>query len=144
MVYKQAKKDTSFVYNAELDKYVWNQYGEEMHDQITDEPEAFTNVLIMFTNITNDGIYHAADFTAGGTGYYANGGKLIPIVWACDDEDSAFRFMTNDAQDLEMGVGNTYIAIVTPESPVTWEGIEQPASVQETVAYSETPAGENG
>lgn len=144
MVYKQAKKDTSFVYNADLDKYVWNQYGKEMHDQITDEPEAFTNVLIMFANITNNGIYHAADFTAGGTGYYANGGKLIPIVWACDDEDSAFRFMTNDAQDLEMGVGNTYIAIVTPESPVTWEGIEQPASVQETVAYSETPAGENG
>ena len=56
-----------------------------------------------------------------GTGYYANGGKLIPIVWGCDDEDSAFHFLTNDAQDLEMGVGNTYIAIVTPESPVTWE-----------------------
>ena len=34
MVYKQAKKDTSFVYNAELGKYVWNQYGKEMHDQI--------------------------------------------------------------------------------------------------------------
>lgn len=121
MVYGQAKKDTSFVYNAELDKYVWNQYGEEMHDQITDEPEAFTNVIIMFANITNNGLYHAAAFTDGGIGYYANGGRLIPIVWACDDEDSAFRFMTNDAQDLEMGVGNTYIAIVTPESPVVWE-----------------------
>ena len=121
MVYKQAKKDTSFVYNAELGKYVWNQYGKEMQDQITGEPEAFTNVMILFANITNNGLYHAADFVAGGTGYYANGGKLIPIVWGCDDEDSAFHFLTNDAQDLEMGVGNTYIAIVTPESPVTWE-----------------------
>jgi len=121
MVYGQAKKDTSFVYNAEMDKYIWNQYGQEMRDQITDELEGFTNVIVMFANITNNGIYHAADFVAGGTGYYANGGRLIPIVWACDDEDSAFRFMTNDAQTLEMGVGNTYIAIVTPESPVTWE-----------------------
>lgn len=121
MVYGQAKKDTSFVYNAEMDKYIWNQYGREMRDQITDELEGFTNVIVMFANITNNGIYHAADFVAGGTGYYANGGKLIPIVWACDDEDSAFRFMTNEAEDLEMGVGNTYIAIVTPESPVTWE-----------------------
>ena len=124
MVYKQAKKDTSFVYNPELGKYVWNQYGKEMHDQITDEPEAFTNVIIMQANITNNGIYHAVDFVAGGLGYYANGGKLIPIVWACDDEDSAFRFMTNDAQPLLMGQGNTYIAIVTPESPIAWEAAE--------------------
>ena len=123
MVYGAAKKNTSFVYNADLRKYVWNQYGKEMKDQITDELEAFTNVLVMFTNITNNGIYHAADFLAGGTGYYANGGKLIPITWACDDENAAFRFMTEDGVPLEMGVGNTYIAIVTPESPVTWTAV---------------------
>ena len=124
MVYKQAKKDPSFVNNADLGKYVRNQYGKEMHDQITDEPEAFTNVIIMQASITNNGIYHAVDFVAGGLGYYANGGKLIPIVWACDDEDSAFRFMTNDAQPLLMGEGNTYIAIVTPESPIAWEATQ--------------------
>ena len=128
MVYKQAKKDTSFVYNEELGKYVWNQYGKEMRDQITDELEGFTNVIIMQANITHNGIYHAADFLAGGLGWYANGGKLIPIIWACDDEDSAFRFMTNDAEALEMGIGNTYIAIVTPESPVVWEGASETAA----------------
>ena len=128
MVYGQAKKDTSFVYNEELGKYVWNQYGKEMRDQITDELEAFTNVIIMQANITHNGIYHAADFLAGGLGWYANGGKLIPIIWACDDEDSAFRFMTNDAEALEMGIGNTYIAIVTPESPVVWEGASETAA----------------
>ena len=141
MVYDRAKKDTSFVYNQEMDKYIWNQYGKEMRDQITNELEGFTNVIIMFANITNNGIYHAADFLAGGIGYYANGGKLIPIVWACDDEDSAFRFMTNDAEPLEMGVGNTYIAILTPESPVTWEAPEAP--VPETTVTVET-ATENG
>ena len=121
MVYGQAKKDTSFVYNAEMDKYIWNQYGMEMRDQITDELEGFTNVVVMVADITHNGIYHAADFVAGGSGYYANGGKLIPILWACDDEDSAFRFLREDGETLEMGAGNTYIAIVTPESPVTWE-----------------------
>ncbi len=136
MVYGQAKKDTELVYNAELGKYVWVQYGEEMRDQITDELEAFTNVIIMQTVISNNGLYHAADFVSGGTGYYACGGKLIPIVWACDDEESAFRFMTNDAEPLLMGVGNTYIAIVTPESPVTWEALE-PAAEETT---SETAA----
>lgn len=140
MVYGQAKKDTQMIYNADLGKYVWNQYGQEMRDQITDEPEGFTNVIIMQAMISNNGLYHSADFVSGGTGYYANGGKLIPIVWACDDEESAFRFMTNDAEPLEMGVGNTYIAIVTPESPVTWEAPEAPAPAQETAASGETQA----
>lgn len=120
--YKQAKKDTHMIYDAELGKYVWNQYGKEMTEQITGEKEAFTNVIIMFANITNEGIYHAADFVAGGVGYYANGGKIIPIVWGCEDEESAFHFLTTDAQPLEMGAGNTYIAITPVDSPLTWEG----------------------
>ena len=97
---------------------------------ITDELEGFTNVIIMQAMISHNGIYHSADFVAGGTGYYANGGKLIPIVWACDDETSAFRFMTNAAEDLLIGQGNTYIAICTPDSPVTYESFV----AEETVA----------
>ena len=118
--YKQAKKDTQMIYNTETGKYVWNQYGQEMHDQITDEAESFTNVIVMFADVTNEGIYHYADFNAGGTGYYANGGKIIPIVWGCDGDKAPFHFLTNDAQDLEVGVGNTYIAIVGADSSVDY------------------------
>ena len=118
--YKQAKKDTQMIYNTETGKYVWNQYGQEMHDQITDEAESFTNVIVMFADVTNEGIYHYANFNAGGTGYYANGGKIIPIVWGCDGDKSPFHFLTNDAQDLEIGVGNTYIAIVGADSSVDY------------------------
>ncbi|MGM9659392.1 MAG: DUF3048 domain-containing protein [Faecousia sp.] len=118
--YKQAKKTTVMNYDSTLGKYVWNQYGKEMQDQITGETEAFTNVIVMFAEITNEGIYHYADFTAGGTGYYANGGKIIPIVWGCDGDKEPFHFLTNDAQDLEIGVGNTYIAIVGADSNVTY------------------------
>ena len=137
-VYDRAKKDTVMEYDPSMDKYVYNQYGKVMQDQITGETEAFTNVIIMYANITNNGIYHAADFVAGGTGYYANGGKIIPIIWACDDEDSAFRFMTNDAQDLELGVGNTYIAIATPESPVTYENVAPVETVPAETAAETT------
>jgi len=138
MIYGKAKKETIMEYDAATDKYVWNQYGKVMQDQITGEVEGFTNVIIMHTNITNNGIYHAADFTAGGTGYYANGGKIIPIVWSCADEDSAFTFMTNDAQDLLLGAGNTYICIVTPESPVTYEAAVPVETVSAETAPAET------
>lgn len=119
--YKQAKKDTHMVYDAELGKYVWNQYNKEMIDQITEEKEAFTNVLILDTAITNNGIYHAADFLAGGTGYYANGGQIAPITFTCDGEDEPLRFFAADGAELELGVGNTYIAIAPSGSPISWE-----------------------
>ena len=54
-------------YDAEAGKYVFNQYGQVMKDQITDETEMFTNVIIMNTQISTTGIYHIADFNAGGT-----------------------------------------------------------------------------
>lgn len=132
LTYEKAKKETVMVYDAELDKYVWNQYGKAMADQITGETEAFTNVIIMFTDITTNGIYHVTEFTNGGLGYYANGGKIVPIVWACDGDDQPFRFMTQDAQDLLIGQGNTYIAICTPDSPVVWGAAE--AAAEETTA----------
>lgn len=119
--YGQAKKDTVMVYDEATGKYVFNQYGKEMRDQITDEVESFRNVIIMNADISTTGIYFIADFSAGGSGYFACGGKLIPITWTCDGDNEPFRFFTEDGQPLELGVGNSYIAICTPESPVTWE-----------------------
>jgi hypothetical protein len=119
--YKQAKKDTHMVYDAELSKYVWNQYNKEMTDQITGEKEAFTNVLILETAVTNNGIYHAADYLAGGTGYYACGGQIVPITFTCDGDTEPLRFFRADGSELELGVGNTYIAIAPTGSPISWE-----------------------
>lgn len=119
--YGQAKKETVMVYDEATGKYVFNQYGKEMHDQITDEVESFRNVIIMTADITTTGIYFIADFNAGGSGYFACGGKLIPITWTCDGDNQPFRFFTGDGQPLELGMGNSYIAICTPDSPITWE-----------------------
>ena len=125
MVCGKSKKDTTMVYNAELDKYVFNQYGKEMHELFTEEPEAFQNVVIMQYTPKPDvhfsgAVYYEADFVAGGTGYYANGGKLIPMVWSCESEESPFRFFHEDGTPLAFGQGNTYINLCTPESTITW------------------------
>ena len=119
--YKEARKETHMVYDGELGKYVWNQYNKEMVDQITGEKEAFTNVLILDAAVTNNGIYHAADFLAGGTGWYSNGGMIAPVTFTCDGDTEPLRFWNIDGTELELGVGNTYIAIAPLGSPVTWE-----------------------
>lgn len=135
LTYNQAKKETIMEYDPSLDKYVFNQYGAAMADGTTGEPEAFQNVIVMYTSIHMNGIYHEADFLAGGTGYFACGGKLVPITWTCDGDDVPFRFLTEDGEQLNLGMGNTYIAICTAESPVVWEAAEPAAeTVAETTA----------
>lgn len=119
--YRNNKKDTTMVYDESLGKYVYNQYGKVMVVGDTEDPECFTNVIIMLADITRGDVYYTANFTNDGTGYYANGGKIIPITWGCDGEESPFWFKTADGQDLELGVGNTYMAIAPQDSPVTYE-----------------------
>ena len=119
--YRNNIKNTSMVYDESLGKYVYNQYDTAMVDGSTGEPECFTNVIVMLADISMDGIYYTANFTAGGTGYYANGGKIVPITWTTDADDAPFRFFTADGQPLSLGVGNTYIAVAPEGSPVAYE-----------------------
>lgn len=124
LVYDRAKKQTVMEYDQELGKYVYYQYDKKMVDQITEETEAFENVLVMFTQLEgvkgSGAIYQKANFLAGGNGYYACGGKIIPIKWTCDSNDAPFRFFTEDGAELLMGQGNSYIAVAGTDSVVTW------------------------
>lgn len=129
LTYENYKKETIMRYDETLGKYVFYQYDQMMTDQITEEPEAFQNVVVMYTQISkvygSGCTYFSPDFVAGGTGYFACGGKIIPMTWTCDGEEEPFRFFTEDGQPLPFGQGNTYIAICAPESPVTWGAVEE-------------------
>ena len=115
------RKDTVLDYNPETGRYVYSQYGKVMTDGITEEEETYRNIIVMFAQISREGMYQVADFCAGGEGLFACGGKLIPIQWGCDSEDSPFWFRTMDGEELELGVGNTYIAITEPDSKIVYE-----------------------
>ena len=130
ITYNSYKKETIMLYDHGLGKYVYNQYGKEMQDLITKEKEAFENVVVMYTNITANREFQVADFVAGGGGYYACGGKIIPITWTCEGEKEPFRFFTAEGDPLAFGQGNTYIAITQPDSKVTYEDVAPPAETQ--------------
>ena len=123
--YNSTKKDTTMKYNAETGRYEYWQYKELMVDQITGEPETFRNVVTMFVPMTTmKHAYHVADFLQGGTGYYACGGKIIPITWTCSGDKEPFRFFTESGEPLPFGAGNTYIAISSDAGSVTWAAAE--------------------
>ena len=118
----QYKKDTRMVYDPSRDKYIYNQYDKQMNDDRTGEPEAFRNVLILEGEIPYDGPFQRPNLLAGGTGWYACGGKAIPITWGSDSADSPLWLRTADGEPLLLGRGNTYIAITQTGSAITGIG----------------------
>ena len=118
----QYKKDTRMVYDASLDKYVYNQYDMEMVDERSGEKEAFRNVLILCGDIPFDGPFQRPDLITGGEGWYACGGKAIPITWGSVDKESPLWFRTADGEPLVLGRGNTYVAITQTGSVITGIG----------------------
>ena len=111
------------VYDEELGKYVWVQYwGKTMKDEITDEVEAFENVLVLRANTSSISVYQMVDFVTGGEGYFACNGKYIPILWSCADETSPILFTTLEGEPLQFGVGNTYIGVIDVKNNITIDG----------------------
>lgn len=122
--HKGSKKNSSFDYDPETGWYLFSQYGDPMVDGATGERERFRNVIVILTSVTNkaagNNVYHVADLDGSGSGYYACGGRLIPIVWSRSG-DGPFVFTHEDGTALEMGVGSSYIAIAPTASTVSWE-----------------------
>ena len=137
--YGKKTKNTVMKYNRSTGKYEYNQYGKLMTDQITGEVEAFNNVLILEAGVYENYIYTEATFHTGGTGYYACGGKLIPIVWECADSRSPFQFMTLDGQPLNVNVGNTHMSIIGfPTETVEWKEVIPPETEPPVTEPEET------
>lgn len=135
--YGKKTKNTVMKYNPSTGKYEYNQYGKLMTDQITGEVEDFDNVLIIRTEYYENYIYTATNFRVGGTGYYASGGKLIPIVWRCTGEDP-IECLTEDGEPLNVNVGNTYLSLIgLPTETVEWKEVIPPETEPVVVETTE-------
>lgn len=116
---KGRTKTTTMKYDAQSDTYIYNQFGDEMLDENNGEPEAFRNVIIILAPTHNEGVYHIADLSGSGEGYFACGGKMVPILWSHAGETEPFTFTLTDGTPLVQGVGSTFIAIAPTGSPVS-------------------------
>ncbi len=117
----KSSKITTMVYDAELGRYVYHQYDQAMADADNNAAEAFENVIILLGQDTQQSSgFHIFDFLSGGEGYFACGGKIIPIQWSCAGADQPWIYTTLDGEPLELGVGSTYIAIAPLESDIVY------------------------
>lgn len=111
-------KETLFTYDPELGTYALSQYGIDCVDGYYDVAETFTNVFLLLCENQNTGVYHVVNTVGSGEGWFACGGKLIPILWNRADNNSPFTFTLTDGTPLEQGVGTSYIALAPTGSYV--------------------------
>lgn len=114
-------KTTTMKYDAATQRYQFYQYGAGMVDGNTNEPLAFRNVFTLFAVNRDEDGYHIAELLGSGDGYYACGGKIVPIKWYREADNDPFVFTLADGTPLEQSVGNSYIGIIPTGSAFTYE-----------------------
>lgn len=105
-----------FRYDAESQLYQVEEYGQPYVDGNSGQQVAVKNVLILQTDISQikgDEAGRLSVRTTGtGKGVFACGGKCIDITWSKPTHAQPMTFSTADGQELQFGVGTTYINII--------------------------------
>ena len=112
-----------FLYDEENGVYLAEQYGEPYVDGNNGEQIAVTNVLILQTTIRETGdIYgHTDAELVEGKGWFACGGKIVPITWEKAGRNEQFRYFTDDGEELALGRGKSYVNIISNKNQITYE-----------------------
>ena len=121
MKHDGATKTTVMVYSHDEGSYQFQQYGKAVYDDAEKQYIYFENVIVMLCKVRNEDVYHVAELVGSGEGYFACGGKIIPIRWTHESMDVPILFTLTDGTPLQLGVGSSYIAIAPLASVVEFE-----------------------
>ena len=110
-------QSSTFTYDAEKKVYLKQINGTSQKDGKTGEQLAFTNVLVLETEISvRDDIGHKKidwDGGANAKGYYISNGGVQEIHWSKDEnnEESYLRFYDLNGNEIKINRGKSYIAL---------------------------------
>lgn len=112
-----------FRYDEESASYLVEEYGEPYIDGNSGEQIAVTNVLVLQTSIRNSGdsYGHMIVNLTGGDGWFACGGKAVPITWEKGDRSHQISYYLTDGTPLTLGQGKSYVNIISTSKTVTFE-----------------------
>ena len=110
-----SKNTVDFSYDAASGTYLRSQTGIPHKDALNDTQLSFTNVILLFHNVS---YYHSASGTSftidtgsGGSGFAYTGGGVINVNWSYD-ENGSLVFKDDTGEILTLNRGKTYIAIM--------------------------------
>ncbi len=116
-------KDTSFTYHADTGLYAGAEFDADLIDGTTKETVTFKNLLVLFadTKIVDDYGRRSVDLDGSGTGHFICDGVTVPIKWSHAGTGSSFKYTLEDGTPLELGIGKSYIAVVSTDSKITMQ-----------------------
>ena len=116
-------KTTTFTYHDDTNLYTAEQYGTDFIDGTVQEPLSFRNLIVITadTSYDSEGYRVFIDLTDSGEGWFVCDGKMVPILWSRENEESPFVYTLTDGTPLTLGTGKSYIAVTPYGSTVTCE-----------------------
>lgn len=119
------KKTTTMTYNTTSGLYEAAQYNKDHIDGETGEVLTYRNVLVLQTKHwkEKEGSYSRSyyNLTGSGNGYFACDGKIVPIKWKHNKVTDNFTYTLEDGTPLVLGVGRSYVGIISTSGSVTAE-----------------------
>ena len=112
-----------FTYDEDSNQYLVEEYGKPYLDGEENVQVAVTNVVVLKTACrdTGDSLGHiTVDLSGGGDGWFACGGKVIPLKWSKSFPDGQLHYTDSNGDPIIFGVGKTYVNIVPLEREVTF------------------------
>lgn len=116
-------KETTFTYDEAKGGYTMSQYGGTAYvDGDTGEAPVFRNVLVLRTTIYNETDIASIVLTdTSDVGVLCCDGARGDISWSRGGYSDNFHYFGADGSDMEMGVGKTYVCIVSHNDNVYFE-----------------------
>ncbi|MBE6914888.1 MAG: DUF3048 domain-containing protein [Ruminococcaceae bacterium] len=108
-------KSTSLEYHEDTGLYTAAQYGGAYKDGNTKQAVTFRNVITISAphKVLDNYGRLKIDLVGGGEGYYACGGKYVPITWQRDTLADCFHYYLADGTELSVSEGTTYIGVLS-------------------------------
>jgi hypothetical protein len=119
--YHSYGKYTVMTYDPAKDVYTgtqkWSGGQMALLDGNTGDAVEFRNVLVLLADTHSNGYHEFAQLHGEGTGYFACGGKFVPIRWQRPTTADSFTYTLEDGTPIQFAPGKTYAAILPTQSP---------------------------
>ncbi|MBE6656404.1 MAG: DUF3048 domain-containing protein [Ruminococcaceae bacterium] len=104
-----------FRYDAESGRYYREQSGAAHTDASTNEQLSFSNLLLLFHNVsyyhTSNNTSFSLDTKSGGDGYLYTGGGVLSVHWSYR-EDGTLAVVDDTGEQILLNRGKTYIGML--------------------------------
>lgn len=112
----QGGKTTTMTLNESTGLYEASQYDEAWIDAENDTVLSFRNIFVLKADRTRpEGKNSFYTLVGSGEGFFACDGQIVKIQWNRESFDDPFSYTLEDGTPITLGVGKSYIAVVTTD-----------------------------